>query len=199
MNSRKNVTRREFIMSTTAVGTVAAFTIVKPESVRGTTANGAVTLVWVGLGGRGTADAKGLTSAGGRIVGIADVFQEKIDLARKNYTLEDANCFVGFDAYKKVMDLKADAMILTTPSGFRPEEFKTAVAAGKHIFMEKPIAVDTWGCRSVLDTAEKAKAKKLSVVVGLQRRYGTAYREAQKRIASGALGTIVSGRRTGPR
>jgi len=92
------------------------------------------------------------------------------------------------------MDLKADAVILTTPPGFRPEEFKTAVAAGKRIFMEKPIAVDTWGCRSVLDTAEKAKAKKLSVVVGLQRRYSTAYREAQKRIASGALGTIVSGR-----
>jgi predicted dehydrogenase len=92
------------------------------------------------------------------------------------------------------MDLKADAVILTTPPGFRPEEFKTAVAAGKHIFMEKPIAVDTWGCHSVLDTAEKAKAKKLSVVVGLQRRYSTAYREAQKRIASGALGAIVSGR-----
>jgi predicted dehydrogenase len=181
-------------MSTAAAGTVAAFTIVKPESVRGTAANGAVTFVWVGLGGRGTADARGLTSAGGRIVGIADVFQEKIDLARKNYTLEDANCFVGFDAYKKVMDLKADAVILTTPPGFRPEEFKTAAAAGKHIFMEKPVAVDTWGCRSVLDTAEKAKAKKLSVAVGLQRRYSTAYREAQKRIASGALGTIVSGR-----
>ena len=67
-------------------GAAAAFTIVKPESVRGTAANDAVSLAWVGLGGRGTADAKGLTDAGARIVGLADLFQEKVDLARKTYS-----------------------------------------------------------------------------------------------------------------
>ncbi len=193
MKSPKDLSRRKFILST-AAGTAAAFTIVKPEQVRGTAANDAVSLVWVGLGGRGTADAKGLTAAGGRIVAVADVFQEKLDIARKGFSLEESSCFLGFDAYKKVLDLKADAAVFTTPPGFRPDEFAAAVDAGKHVFMEKPIAVDTWGCRSVLENAEKAKAKKLSVVVGLQRRYSAGYREAQKRIAAGALGTIVSGR-----
>jgi len=195
MEITKNVTRREFIMASAAAGTAAAFTIVKPESVRGTAANDAIELVWVGLGGRGTADAKGLATAGARIVGVADVFQEKVDLARKAFpSIPESSCFTGFDGYKKVMDLKADGVILTTPPGFRPDEFTAAVAAGKHVFMEKPLAVDTFGCRSVLATADKAKAKKLSVVVGLQRRYSTRYQEAQKRIAAGALGTIVTGR-----
>lgn len=195
MEITKNVTRREFIMASTAAGTAAAFTIIKPESVRGTPANDAVELVWVGLGGRGTADAKGLASAGANIVGVADVFQEKVDLARKVFpSIPESSCFTGFDGYKKVMDLKVDGVILTTPPGFRPDEFTVAVATGKHVFMEKPLAVDTFGCRSVLATADKAKAKKLSVVVGLQRRYSTRYQEAQKRIAGGALGTVVSGR-----
>lgn len=195
MDPKKNVSRREFIQTSAVAGAVAAFTIVKPESVRGTAANDAVSLVWVGLGGRGTEDANGLTAAGARIIGLADLFQEKVDQARKTYSsVPDSNCFTGFDAYKKVMDLKADGVVLVTPPGFRPEEFSAAVAAGKHVFMEKPIGVDTFGCHSVLATGEKAKAKKLSVVVGLQRRYSKNYGEAQKRIASGALGTIVSGR-----
>ncbi len=195
VESPKNVTRREFIAATAAAGAVAAFTIVRPESVRGSQSNSKVELVWVGAGGRGTADAKGLEAAGGRIVGIADLFQDKIDIARKTFTaVPESSCFAGFDGYRKVMDLKADAVLLTSPPGFRPDEFAAAVAAGKHVFMEKPIAVDTHGCHAVLATADKAKAKKLSVVVGLQRRYSTRYQEAQKRIAAGALGTVVSGR-----
>ncbi len=195
MDSKKNVSRREFIRTSAVAGAAAAFTIVKPESVRGTTANDTISLVWVGLGGRGTADAKGLTEAGARIVGLADLFQDKVDIARKTYAdIPDSNCFTGFDAYKKVMEVKSDGVMLVTPPGFRPEEFAAAVSAGKHVFMEKPIAVDTFGCHSVLATGEEAKARKLSVVVGLQRRYSMNYREAQKRIASGALGTIVSGR-----
>ncbi len=195
MEPMKRVSRREFFQTGTAMGAAAAFTIMKPELVRGTAANDAVTLGWVGLGGRGNADANGLTSAGARIIGLADLFQDKVDLARKKYpSVPESNCFTGFDAYRRVMDLKTDGVLLVTPPGFRPDEFSAAVTAGKHVFMEKPIAVDTFGCRAVLATGEKAKAQKLSVVVGLQRRYSTNYIEAQKRIASGALGTIVSGR-----
>ncbi len=194
MKSRKKVSRREFILSTAAAGVVAPFMIVKPESVRGTAANDAVAIGWIGAGGRGTADVKGLTAAGGRVVAVADVFQERLDAARKVVELEPSNLFLGFDGYQKVCGMKLDAVVLTTPPGFRPLEFKAAVETGKHVFMEKPIAVDTWGCRQVADYGEKAKAKKLSVVVGLQRRYSFAYQEAQKRIAAGALGTIVSGR-----
>jgi myo-inositol 2-dehydrogenase / D-chiro-inositol 1-dehydrogenase len=195
MNTKTEVSRRDFIRTTTALGTAtAAFTVVKPESVRGTAANDAVTLLWVGAGGRGTSVTRGLVAAGGRIVAVADVFQERLDAARKNFELEESICHSGFDAYRKVMDMQADAAVLTTPPGFRPMEFSAAVSAGKHVFMEKPIAVDTWGCHSVLADAKKAGERKLSVVVGLQRRYSKAYQEAQRRIASGALGTIVSGR-----
>jgi len=191
MSTRKNVSRREFV---TTAGTVATFTILKPETVRGTAANDAVSLLWVGAGGRGTADAKGLVAAGARIVAIADVFQERIDAARQVFPVEESACFTGFDAYRRVLEREADGVILTTPPGFRPEEFSSAVEAGKHVFMEKPLAVDTWGCRTVQEQADQAKAKGLSVVVGLQRRYSKGYREGQRLVASGALGTIVSGR-----
>lgn len=190
--SQQGVSRRRFLAA--AGGTAAAFTIIRPELVRGTAANGAVALVWVGAGGRGTADAKGLVAAGARIVGVADVFQERLDAARQLFQLEESACFLGFDAYRKVLERSCDGVILTSPPGFRPEEFTAAVAAGKHVFMEKPIAVDTWGCREVLATAERAKTAGLSVVVGLQRRYSKGYQEAQRRVAEGALGTIVSGR-----
>ena len=123
METDKKVSRREFILSTAATGAAASFLIVKPESVRGTTANDAVTIGWVGLGGRGTADAKGLTAAGGRIVALADVFQDRIDTARRTYTVEDSNCFLGFDGYQKVCALKLDAVLFVTPPGFRPDEF----------------------------------------------------------------------------
>jgi myo-inositol 2-dehydrogenase/D-chiro-inositol 1-dehydrogenase len=194
MRSKNKITRREFMQTTTVAGAASAFTIVKPESVRGTQANDAVTLGWVGAGGRGTADASGLTAAGGRFIAVADVFQEKLDAARTRFNFDESSCFLGFDAYKKVFDSKADAVLLTSPPGFRPQEIIGAVDAGKHIFAEKPVAVDAWGCRAVLEATEKAKVKKLSLLVGLQRRYSKAYREAQSRIASGGLGTIVSGR-----
>ena len=194
MGTERNVSRREFMRTAAAVGTAATFTIVKPEAVRGAAANEAVTLGWVGAGGRGTKDAQGLVAAGGKVLAVADPFQVRLDAARKAVNVEESQCFLGVDAYKRVMDLKVDAVILTTPPGFRPEQFAAAVEAGKHVFMEKPIAVDAWGCRAVAEAAEKAKAKKLSVVVGLQRRYSKAYQEAQSRIASGGLGTIVSGR-----
>jgi hypothetical protein len=131
MKTEKKVSRREFIMSTAATGAAASFLIVKPESVRGTAANDAVTIGWVGLGGRGTADARGLTAAGGKIVALADVFQERIDTARRSFEVEDSNCFLGFDGYQKVCALKLDAVLFVTPPGFRPEEFKTPGAAAK--------------------------------------------------------------------
>ena len=192
MRDQKTVTRRDFM--TTAAAGAAVFTIVKPESVRGTQANDAIAFGWVGLGGRGTADAKGITAAGGRIVAMADLFQDKVDTARQTYNVPESSCFLGFDGDKKVLDSKIDAVIFTTPPGFRPDEIVAAVDAGKHIFAEKPLGVDTWGCRTVLAASEKAKAKKLSFLVGLQRRYSKGYQEAQKKIAAGALGTIVSGR-----
>jgi len=192
MAGNKGVSRRAFLR--TAATAAATFTIIKPESVRGAAANEAITFGWVGAGGRGARDAEGLTEAGGKVIAIADPFKDRLDKARDAHKVEESKCFLGVDGYKKVFDQKVDAVILTTPPGFRPDHFVAAVEAGKHVFMEKPIGVDAWGCRTVADAAEKAKGKKLSVVVGLQRRYSKAYQEAQKRIAAGALGTIVAGR-----
>jgi hypothetical protein len=107
---------------------------------------------------------------------VADLFQERIDIARKRFTVEESSCFTGFDAYKKVMELKADGVILTTPPGFRPDEFAAAISAGKHVFMEKPVCVDPVGARSIMATAEKAKGMDVtaldqpnSVRIGLKR------------------------------
>ena len=87
----------------------------------------------------------------------------------------------------------ADVVILTTPPGFRPYHFEYAIANDKHVFMEKPVATDPVGIRKVLETAKLAKAKKLNVVVGLQRHYQSKYIDLKQRIDSGAIGQIRSG------
>ena len=99
--------------------------------------------------------------------------------------------FVGFDAYKQAIDSGADLVILATPPGFRPMHFEAAVKAGKHIFMEKPVAVDAPGVRRVLAANEEAKKKNLMVAVGLQRRHDPRYIETIKRLQDGAIGDIL--------
>ncbi|MGH7139658.1 MAG: Gfo/Idh/MocA family protein, partial [Pirellulales bacterium] len=112
-------------------------------------------------------------------------FSAKIDVPKDRQ-------FVGFDAYKKVLEAGVDLVILATPPGFRPIHFAAAVDAGKHIFMEKPVAVDAPGVRAVLDAAKKAKDKGLGVGVGLQRRHQKSYLETIKRLQDGAIGKIVT-------
>ena len=99
--------------------------------------------------------------------------------------------FVGFDAYKKAIAL-ADVVILATPPGFRPIHFEEAVRQGKHVFMEKPVAIDAPGVRRVLAAAEEAKKKNLKVGVGLQRHHQLGYLETIKRLHDGAIGDIVA-------
>jgi myo-inositol 2-dehydrogenase / D-chiro-inositol 1-dehydrogenase len=209
---KHKLTRRGF-MQTSAGLTAAAstfssgFTIVKAASVRGTTANSMVEVGWIGLGGRGTRDAYLLEKTGkAKIVAVADYFQYRIDNLFKPMAqgqdpetvqrprlagFDKKNAFVGVDAYQAITGSKVDAVLMATPPGFRPEHFKAAVAAKKHVFMEKPLAVDAWGCH-IIDTAGKqATANKLSVVVGLQRHYSKAYRKCKELIDSGAIGDIV--------
>jgi predicted dehydrogenase len=191
MAGNKGVSRRAFLR--TAATAAATFTIVKPESVRGAAANEAVTFGWVGAGGRGTRDAEGLTEAGGKVLAIADPFKDRLDKARDAHKVQESACFLGVDGYKKVFDQKVDAVILTTPPGFRPDHFVAAVEAGKHVFMEKPVAVDPVGVRSVIASSELAARKGLSVVCGTQRRHQHRYLELMKRIHGGAIGEIVGG------
>ena len=117
----------------------------------------------------------------------------KSDLKSRIDVPEDRK-FVGFDAYQKAIDAGVDLVILATPPGFRPMHFEAAVKAGKHVFMEKPVAIDAPGVRTVLAAAEEAKKKNLGVGVGLQRRHEANYLETIKRLQDGAIGDIVATR-----
>jgi len=193
----RKVNRREFL-KTAAMAAAGASTvsIVKAESVRGTGANSMIQFGFIGCGGRGNGDAVGFVRTGQcKIVAVSDWFEDRAKAAQRRFKVDPSRCFVGEDGWKKVLDLKdVDAIIQTTPPGFRPKHFVGAVDAGKHVFMEKPVAVDTWGCRQVLEAGEKAKAKKLSVMVGMQHHHDNEYIAAQKKVAEGAIGTIVQGR-----
>ncbi|MEA1784803.1 Gfo/Idh/MocA family oxidoreductase [Arenibacter sp. GZD96] len=158
----------------------------------------------VGCGGRGTGAASQALKADENVVlvAMADAFENRLKDCHatlykefegtKKLAVPEKNKFVGFEAAKKAIDL-ADVVILATPPGFRPEHFEYAIAAGKHVFMEKPVATDVPGVRKVLAAAKLAKEKKLNVVVGLQRHYQNNYIEVAKRLHAGEAGTIVSG------
>jgi predicted dehydrogenase len=139
---------------------------------------------------------------------MGDLFQDHIDGAPDRiktnleerglsftdvYKITPETTFVGFDAYQKVIDSDVDMIILTTPPNFRPLHLKAAVEAGKHVFMEKPVAVDPPGVRSVLESAKLAKEKGLTIVAGTQTRRSMACRETIKRIHEGAIGDILAG------
>lgn len=162
-------------------------------------AKGKMKVGLIGSGGRGTGAAGNAAEADGglNIVAIADLYQDRIDDARKRLKkqgveVDPKNTHLGFDAYKKVLDSDADYVILGTPPHYRPEQFEACIEAGKHVFMEKPVAVDPVGVRRIIAAGEKAKKKGLCVVAGTQRRHQKKYLETMKRIHDGAIGEIVA-------
>ena len=126
----------------------------------------------------------GVIGCGGRL---------KDKLKERNQVVPDENCFIGFDAYKKVIDSGVDMVICTTPPNFRPVHFQYATEKGVHSFLEKPIAVDAKGYRQIMATAKQAEAKGLSVVCGTQRHHQRPYVEAFKKIQEGLIGEITGG------
>jgi predicted dehydrogenase len=163
--------------------------------------NDTLKLALIGCGSRGTgAASQALHSAGPvKLVAMGDVSQDKLDGSYNTLKsslsdrveVAEENKFVGFDAYQRAIAM-ADVVILTTPPGFRPSHFEEAVRQGKHIFMEKPVAVDAPGIRRVLAAAEEAKKKNLKVGVGFQRHHQTSYLETMQRLRDGAIGDIVA-------
>src|ERR1051326_2556635 len=157
----------------------------------------------LGWGGRGRGAAKQARRADKnvKLVAMGDAFADKIESSLESITKEkdiaekvdvpEARRFTGFDAYEKVI-AKSDVVLLATPPHFRPIHLKAAVDAGKHVFAEKPVAVDAPGVRSVIATCELAAKKNLSVVSGLCLRYSDNFREMMKRIHDGDIGDIVS-------
>ena len=198
-------TRRDFVQTTAAATAAIAFPI--PLTRRG--AADPIRVGVVGCGGRGTGAAVDCLHAaeGVEIVALGDLFPDRIAEARAavaklaaedavvaaGFRVTDDHTFSGFDAYQKVIDSDTDLVILATPPGFRPGHFAAAVAAGRHVFMEKPVAVDPTGVRSVLASTEIARQKGLAIVAGTQRRHHAGYRAAIERVHDGVIGDLVGG------
>lgn len=153
----------------------------------------------VGCGNRGTGAALNFLAAGNdlELVALADVFEDKVwdcfgKLEEQKVEVPKANCFWGFEAYKSLLDVDLDLVILATPPHFRPLHFDAAIQAKKHVFMEKPVSVDPVGARQIMATSKKAEQMGLTVITGTQRRHQRDYLETYRQVASGAIGEFTS-------
>lgn len=195
------LSRRDFV-KTTAAAVGAASTLDAVRNVAWAAGSDVIRVGLVGCGGRGTGAASDIVDAdpGVEIVAMGDLFQDRLEKSRTQLTekisaklrVED-RAFVGFDAYRQVIESDVDLVIFATPPGFRPAHFAAAIEAGKHVFMEKPVAVDPVGIRSVLVSSDLAATNGLAVVAGTQRRHDPKYIEAMRRIHDGAIGEVVAG------
>jgi predicted dehydrogenase len=180
----------------------AAALFIKPELVRGTRANSAIRVGLLGCGGRGTEDATNLVDTGGaQVVALADLFQDQLDAAHAHFdevqqakgyaALDPKLLFVGPHAYEQIAASKdVDAIVVATPPFFHVQHLETVVAGGKHVYLEKPVAVDVPGAKRVIEIGKRAQGK-LSLDVGFQIRDCPPFVELVNRIHNGAIGNIV--------
>ena len=193
-------TRRTFIKGTSAAMAGAALTT-KFSNYAHAAGSDQIRFVLVGAGNRGTGAAGQIMNTKGnvKLVAVADAFADKVDssvraLSKRGKDKVDVpkdRMFSGLDAYKQAIDVECDLVILATPPGFRPQQFEYAIDKGRHVFMEKPVAIDAPGVRRVLAAVEKSKQKNLMVGVGLQRRHEPRYMETVKRLQDGAIGEVI--------
>ncbi|HXA56621.1 MAG TPA: Gfo/Idh/MocA family oxidoreductase [Candidatus Acidoferrum sp.] len=200
-NASDGLDRRKFLG--VAAATAGAM-FIKPSLVRGSEANSAVRVGLLGCGGRGTEDASNLVDTGSaRVVALADMFEDQLDKGRAHFdtlqqargyaALDPSQLFVGPNAYEKIAASKEiDAIVIATPPYYHPHHLETVVAAGKHVYVEKPVAVDVPGAMKVLEIGKRADGK-LSLDVGFQIRNCPPFVEMVRRIHEGAIGDIVCG------
>ncbi|MGA2497403.1 MAG: Gfo/Idh/MocA family oxidoreductase [Tepidisphaeraceae bacterium] len=200
-NTHGDQTRRQFLKTSgSAIAAGVAAELVIPRSVRAAGTD-QIKIGLIGAGGRGSGAGKEALNAdkGNILWAIGEMFQDRLDAAVANFTkakpdqvkLEDRK-FLGFDAYKKVIESGVDVVVLATPPGFRPTHIKAAIDAGKHLFTEKPMATDVPGLKIVQEAVAESKKKNLTIVAGFCWRYSNPEREIFKRIHDGAIGDIVS-------
>lgn len=195
--------RRQFIAQSSAALAAAALPLSAARAKNITTDN--IRIGLIGCGGRGSGAAAQALNADSNteLWAMGDVFAEQIEKSHKvidaqfkdkpgRVSVAEERKFVGLDAYQKVLASGVDLVVLATPGGFRPMLLKAAVEAGKHIFCEKPMAVDPTGVRSVMESVKLAKEKKLALRAGFNMRFEPAYEEAMKRVHDGAIGDIVA-------
>ena len=198
-------TRRDFIRTATAAavgGAVASSITGVPGAYAAETDEIRVGLI--GCGGRGTGAAGNVLKAapGVRIVALADAFKDRLDKCRATLaeqhpevaTVPEDRCFVGLDAYQKLLQTDVNYVILATPPGFRPGHIKASVAAGKNVFAEKPVAVDAAGYRACVGIADEVTKKGLALVAGTQYRHFEPYIESMTRLHGGAIGKVLGAR-----
>ena len=199
MNDSNELSRRDFIKTSAAVSLAALAGGALPAAAK---SYDKIRIGIVGCGRRGTGAVQDCikSSEGVELVAMADVFQDQLNKAKAEFQkklpagafkVTPETCFTGFDAYEKIMATDIDLVLLATPPHFRAAHLKAAVAAGKHVFMEKPVAVDPVGVKSVIANAELAKTKGLALVAGTQRRHQLHYVDFMKRIHDGAIGEIT--------
>jgi predicted dehydrogenase len=196
-----DVSRRKFVQAGAAI-LGAAPTLAAAPARSWAAGSDAIRVGVIGCGGRGTGAAHDAARAGDgvEIVALGDLAADRLERCRTELAERipgklkvEGRMFTGFDAYRQVLATDVNLVILAAPPGFRPAHFAAAVAAGKHIFTEKPVAVDPVGVRAFLAAADRSAARNLSVVAGTQRRHDPKYVEAMRRIHGGAIGEITGG------
>ena len=206
---KNGVSRRSFMKRSLVTGAaVSGLSIIGSPVAQGQ-AKKVFKIGLIGCGGRGrgavlnSIEAAEFLSENGvsvevKVTALADIYKENLDAARKRlkdkgFDVPDAGCFLGFDGYKKLIDSGVDVVLLATPPVFRPVHLETAIKAGKHVFMEKPVAVDPVGAQRIIAAGELAGTKGLAITAGTQRRHQNIYLEGFKYFQDGAIGDILGG------
>jgi myo-inositol 2-dehydrogenase / D-chiro-inositol 1-dehydrogenase len=195
----RRASRRGFLRATSAVAVAGALS---PPARVHAAGSDEIKIALIGCGGRGlSAAVQAIRNAAGarvKLVALADAFQERVDSAHRiigtqlpdRVDVPPERRFVGLDAYQKATECDVDMVLLCGPPGFRPAQFEAAVAAGRHVFMEKPVATDAPGVRRIMAANELAKQKGLAVAVGHHLRHEVKHRDAIARIHDGAIGDL---------
>jgi len=192
-----DITRRHFMRDTAAAtAAVSAFNILS-SSAQEAAGRETLKVALVGCGGRGNGalrhfrEAAKLLGKDIEVVALCDAFEDRAKGALHGVDVSRAHW--GFDAYKKAAESDAEFVLMATPPNFRPLHLEAMIEAGKHCFVEKPVAVDPVGVRKVIEVGERAKAKGLAIVAGIQRRYMKNFIMNKARVDAGAVGQIVGG------
>jgi predicted dehydrogenase len=197
-------TSRRTFLKTSAATAVGGMLTATPPVAKSAQVSGSdiISLGLVGCGGRGSGAAVQALTAdpNTRLVAVADAFEDRLALGLNSIKrqmegrveVDRDHQFTGFDGYKRVIESDVDVVLLATPPHFRPMHLRAAIEAGKHVFAEKPVAVDAPGVRSVLETTELARQLGLSIVSGLNSRYSPAMQQLMARIHDGAIGEVLA-------
>jgi myo-inositol 2-dehydrogenase/D-chiro-inositol 1-dehydrogenase len=204
MEKKLNPTRRKFIKTTgaTMLGATVGFNVLGKSTPHSWNAD-TLKVGLVGCGGRGTGAANQALNADSNVVltAMADIFEDRLqesltalkgEQPAEKLQIDEGHKFIGFDAYQRLLDSDVDVVLLATPPSFRPAHLEAALAAGKHVFCEKPVAVDAPGIRRVLEVARGYKEKNLALMSGFCWRHEYPKRATFDRINDGLIGEVMS-------